>query len=114
MDVAFNVDETALDAGIRPAVFNGFQGSFLSVCCHDFWWCEFVKELAVGVGILGEAPVPRHNMVGGGGNKQTVGVEVGAVDEDLVVHTVVVSVVRNLDCPKRFKPSCQCTQAMLV
>lgn len=52
-------------------------------------------------------------MAGVGSHNKTFGVEVGAVDEDLVVHTVVVSVVRNLDCPKRFKPSCQCTQPCL-
>lgn len=64
LDVAFDVDETALDTCCRPAIFDGFEGSFLAVCCHDFWWCEFVKEFAVGVGVLSEAPVPGHNMVG--------------------------------------------------
>lgn len=85
LDVAFDVDDAALDLGLGPGVFDGFECALLPIGGHDQGGLELVEESAVVVGVFLGAPVPGHDVVGGAGDQEAFGVEVGAVDKQLVV-----------------------------
>lgn len=53
------------------------------------------------------APEPIDDMAGVGSYNKALGVEVGAVDEDLIVDSLLINASGRLDKPERFKASLQ-------
>lgn len=111
LDVAFDVHDAALDGGLWPGVPDGFERSLLAVGGHNQRGWDLVEQAGVAVGVLPGAPVPGHDVFGGAHHQQARGVEVGAVDEQLVVDAAGIGVTRDLDEPVVVKPVGQCPAA---
>lgn len=107
LDVAFDVDEAALDFRCRPGRGDGFEGAFLSIGGHDQGWLELVEEAGVVVGVFFGAPAPGDDVVEGAGHEEAFGVEESTVDEELVIDAVAVGVAGDLYEPVVVEPAGQ-------
>ena len=66
-----------------------------------------IEEFCVVVGVFLGTPMPGDDVVGGAGDQETLGVEVGAVDEDLILDSLLINASGRLDKPERFEPALQ-------
>lgn len=62
------------------------------------------EETGVVVGVFFGAPPPGDDVIEGAGYEEAFGVEVGAVDEELIVDAVGVVVAGDLDKPVVVEP----------